>query len=121
VGQTAVLREGNDDFMTRYTCYESAGIEVETPTMSMPQVLMFHLPIDVILIDLASARNVGGTNVFGGIRRAPELAQVSSVAISAVQTGLGNRELVTLAPAIDRPSHQTQAAQQIMTVRNKRG
>lgn len=67
-----------------YLRYEGAIVESQSQVKDLPLVLANHLPIDVILLDLALSRKTSGFDVFDEIRRVPKLAQIPVIAVSAV-------------------------------------
>src|SRR5258708_6173791 len=66
-----------------YLRYEGAVVESERWGLKVPEIILQHLPIDVILMDLMLPRNTSGFEVFDQIRQVPQLAAIPIVAVSA--------------------------------------
>jgi putative two-component system response regulator len=63
----------------------SAGavVEAERGSYNIPEILMQHWPIDLILLDLVLGKNVSGFEIFEQIRKVPALATIPVVLVSA--------------------------------------
>src|SRR5579871_3198200 len=66
-----------------YLRYEGATVESERWGHNVTDILLKHLPIDVILMDLLLARNTSGFDVFDQIRSTPQLRNIPIIAVSA--------------------------------------
>jgi CheY-like chemotaxis protein len=67
-----------------YLRHEGAEVESEQLGANIPESLLSHLPIDVILLDLMFPGSVSGFDLFDQIRQVPELAHIPVVAVTAV-------------------------------------
>jgi CheY-like chemotaxis protein len=74
---------GNLAIATVYLESQGAIVKFERRGVNTAQLIMNHLPIDLILTDLMLPKNASGFDVIDQIRQVPELAKIPVVAVSA--------------------------------------
>ena len=74
---------GNLSIASVYLRQQGAIVSYERWGRDTPQMILKHLPIDVILMDLMFPNNISGFDVFDKIRQVSDLAHIPIVAVSA--------------------------------------
>lgn len=74
---------GNLAVASVYLRDQGAVISYDRWGLQTPQVILKHMPIDVILMDLMFPNNISGFDIFDQIARIEQLAHIPVVAVSA--------------------------------------
>jgi len=74
---------GNLAIASVYLRQQGATVFYERWGRDTPQMILKHLPIDVILMDLMFPNNVSGFDIFDQIRQFKQLEHIPVVAVSA--------------------------------------